>query len=149
MNQSTSKPVEFRDRWTFGLWFFLLAMNASFAFALWAALDSTVALIAFAFLIVLTTGASIITPLRIQVNSQVIRVGSATLEREFIKKVETLDKSAMALRRTRNADPRAFLQLRFWINQGIEIQLQDPRDPHPYWLVSTKRGREIVEALKA
>jgi len=49
--------------------------------------------------------------------------------------------------RTRDADPAAFLAIKFWVSTGVKITLKDQRDPTPYWLVSCKKGRELKSIL--
>jgi len=53
----------------------------------------------------------------------------------------------MSRMRTRDANPRAYLALRFWVKTGVKIELADPADPTPYWLISTKKGRELKENI--
>ena len=38
------------------------------------------------------------------------------------------------------ADPRAFLFTRPFLSSVVRVDLRDPADPHPYWLVSTLAG---------
>ena len=141
--------VKFRDHWGVGVWLFAVMLDFSFAFALWAAFDTTTALITGGALLLLTIYFSATTPLLIVVSQSDVVVGPARIEKKYIKSVELLNSKSMALRRTREADPRAFLQLRFWVKPGIVIHLNDDRDPHPYWLVSTKHGHEIKEIIES
>jgi hypothetical protein len=53
----------------------------------------------------------------------------------------------MRLLRTRDADPAAYLAIKFWAPTGIKIEVTDPRDPTPYWLITSKRGEEIAALL--
>jgi len=45
-------------------------------------------------------------------------------------------------------DARAYLCLRGWIAAGVRVPVLDPRDPAPYWLVSSRRPAELAEALR-
>jgi hypothetical protein len=47
------------------------------------------------------------------------------------------------------ADPRAFLLVRGYINPMVRVAVNDPADPVPYWLVSTRRPDELSAALSA
>ena len=49
----------------------------------------------------------------------------------------------------READARAFLVLRGWLKESVQVRLDDPRDPTPYWLVSTRHPGELVAAIAA
>jgi hypothetical protein len=44
-------------------------------------------------------------------------------------------------------DGRAYLCLRGWISPVVRVELDDPDDPTPYWLVSTRRPAQLVAAL--
>jgi Protein of unknown function (DUF3093) len=46
-------------------------------------------------------------------------------------------------------DARAYVCLRSWARTGVRVQLVDPGDPTPYWLVSTRRPAELAAALRA
>ena len=45
------------------------------------------------------------------------------------------------------ADARAHLVLRPYVASAVEITLDDPADPVPYWLVSSRRPQELAAAL--
>ncbi len=44
-------------------------------------------------------------------------------------------------------DARAWLLIRGWVSPVVKVSLNDPADPTPYWLVSTRRPDELVAAL--
>lgn len=46
-------------------------------------------------------------------------------------------------------DARAFLLIRGWVDPVVRVALEDPDDPTPYWLVSTRRPEELAAALTA
>jgi hypothetical protein len=46
-------------------------------------------------------------------------------------------------------DARAYLCMRGWIPTGVRVEISDPQDPTPYWLVSTRRPQQLVAALDA
>jgi hypothetical protein len=45
-------------------------------------------------------------------------------------------------------DARAWLLLRGWIPGVVKVQLDDPSDPTPYWLVSTRHPEQLAAALR-
>jgi hypothetical protein len=47
------------------------------------------------------------------------------------------------------ADPLAFVVLRPWIRGSVRIDLDDPADPTPYWVVSTRHPELLIEAVSA
>jgi len=45
------------------------------------------------------------------------------------------------------ADPLAFMVLRPWVRGTVRVDLDDPADPTPYWLISSRRPEALVAAL--
>lgn len=131
---------------TLALIYFLLG---SLVIAIWAALPAPAPLIAFiASLILLALSAKSLTS-QITVRNGVLSVGKARIETSYIREVTTLSKEEMALERTTRINPAAHLALKFWVNTGVKITLNDSRDPTPYWLVSTKNGEKLATAIGA
>ena len=46
-------------------------------------------------------------------------------------------------------DARAYLCLRGWVRSAVRVEVKDPQDPTPYWIVSTRRPAALVAALTA
>ena len=44
-------------------------------------------------------------------------------------------------------DPAAFALHRSWIGSMVWLKLDDPEDPTPYWLISTRKPDQLVDAL--
>jgi hypothetical protein len=83
----------------------------------------------------------------IEVDSDELRIGRAVLERAYIGGCLALDGPAAELRGGTGADARAHLVLRPYVAGAVEITLDDPADPVPYWLVSTRRPGRLAAAL--
>lgn len=45
------------------------------------------------------------------------------------------------------AHPLAFVVQRPWIGTAVQVLLDDPDDPTPYWVISTRRPVELATAL--
>jgi hypothetical protein len=60
-----------------------------------------------------------------------------------------LDAAATERRAGVEADARAHLVLKPYIATAVELTLDDPEDPVPYWLVSTRRPAQLAEALSS
>lgn len=79
-----------------------------------------------------------------------LRAGRARLPLQVIGTVTPLDAAASAVARTRDFDPRAFVLLRTWAAaSSIRVEVCDARDPHPYWLVSTRDPEALTAAIHA
>ncbi len=46
-----------------------------------------------------------------------------------------------------SADARAYLLVRPYVPGSVVVDVTDPRDPAPYWLVSTRHPRALAAAL--
>lgn len=136
-----------RDRWPLWLWLFCLFIAGSLAIAVEAAIGNTAAWIVLLIQILGLGWVSLSTPLPIDVDSTHLRVGSASIEHRFITHATALTSHEMALTRGRNANPRCWMAIRFWVSPGVKIEISDPLDPTPYWLVSAKRASALAEAL--
>ena len=84
----------------------------------------------------------------ISVDDKEIHVGRATIEHTYIAVCRAL--SADEARRLTGveADARAHMVLRPYIKTAVEITLEDPVDPVPYWLVSTRDPGRLAAALQ-
>jgi hypothetical protein len=77
-----------------------------------------------------------------------LRVGSAMLPAASIGSVEAVSADDIARLRGPGADARLFTALRPWsARDGVIITLDDPVDPHPAWLISSRNPERVVEAL--
>lgn len=76
-----------------------------------------------------------------------LRVGKAHLPLDVISKVAVVPGTAKSAALGRQLDPMAFVQHRTWVKQMVLIVLDDPDDPTPYWLVSTRRPELLAAAL--
>lgn len=87
---------------------------------------------------------------RIGVDTDGVRAARAHLPAEFIGEVRPLDADATFRARTASADARAYLLLRTWAAPtSVVLEVTDPQDPHPYWLLSTRRPQRLADALVA
>lgn len=75
------------------------------------------------------------------------QAGRANVEWCHVGAVKPLDAEEARLRRGRNADARAWLLLRPYLPRAVEITIDDPDDPVPYWLIATRHPRRLSEAL--
>ncbi len=133
--------------WSIRVWLLFIFLNGAILISLGVALsDSALALIALV-LLILTLYFSHTSRLRLIASTQFLSVGKAEIELRFIKEVIPLNESEMKYERGSGLDPRAYLALRFWVKGGMKVLLDDPRDPTPYWLASTKRADEFKKYL--
>ncbi|WP_405492674.1 DUF3093 domain-containing protein [Nocardia sp. NBC_00511] len=76
-----------------------------------------------------------------------LRADRAHLPATFVKRAAPVPTSAKSAALGRQLDPAAFVQHRAWIGPMVLLVLDDPDDPTPYWLVSTRHPERIITAL--
>lgn len=85
---------------------------------------------------------------RIIVTDDWLYAGRARIERRFTGAVVALDAQAMSRQAGRDANARAYLLVRPYISTGVRIVIDDPDDPTPYWLLSSRRAAGLAAALE-
>jgi len=127
---------------------FIYFLFISVVISVWAALDNRATLVTLAISTIALIWISITMTSEITFDGNLLKIDKANIEIKYLGKVTVLDKTAMRLLRTRDADPAAYLAIKFWEPKGLRIDLNDPRDKTPYWLITSKRGEEIAALLK-
>lgn len=84
----------------------------------------------------------------IAVGPQGFTAGRATLPAWAIGEVTVLDAEAARAARGRDADPRGYLLIRSFVTSAVRVDVDDPDDPVPYWLVSTRHPDRLAAALR-
>ena len=141
--------MQFREVIRPPLWLlaFIYFMFLSLVIAVWAALGNFSALVS----LLLLTAALFLIAIRskseVLVSGGELRAGGAHINVKYLGDIETLSQDQMRLLRTRDADPAAFLAIKFWVSTGVKITLNDQRDPTPYWLISCKKMNELKNTL--
>lgn len=76
-----------------------------------------------------------------------LHAGDAHLEWRYAGEVTVHDRAGTQRRLGRDADHAAWLVVRPFVPGSVEIAIEDPADPHPYWLVSTRRPAKLAAAI--
>lgn len=86
---------------------------------------------------------------RLEISGGELRIRGAHIPLHDVSGAVALD--AETLRRVvgREGDPAAFVAIRPWIGPGVQLWVDDPEDPTPYWVISTRHPRQIVELVRA
>ncbi len=77
----------------------------------------------------------------------VLAVPGARIGLSQIGGVTPLDRDGTRRLRGPLAQPRAFVAVRSWQSRSVRIQIEDPDDDTPYWLVGTRNPDALVAAL--
>lgn len=86
---------------------------------------------------------------RIEVDRGRLRAGRAGIELRHLGEATALDADAARRLAGRDADARAYLLLRPYLKRAVRVDLHDPADPAPYWLLSTRHPDALARAITA
>ncbi len=78
-----------------------------------------------------------------------LRAGRAVIPTALLRDVAILDREAMTHELGPGLDARAYVCLRAWARTGVRVEVDDPADPTPYWLVSTRHAPALAAAITA
>ena len=117
------------------IWLTFLPINQ--AIGLWSGIGATVLIVAL----------MIAKSARITVTNEALRVSNASIDRSFISAVEVIEKENAFAARGRNLDPRAWIHFQGSVSTLALVRINDPADPTPYWLFSTRKPQKLKEAL--
>jgi len=84
---------------------------------------------------------------RISVDDDAFRAGRAHISTRHLGAATPLDPEAARRVAGVDADARAYLLLRPYLKRAVRVEITDPADPAPYWLVNTRHPDELARAL--
>lgn len=108
----------------------------------WLAWTATAVLVAITYGLFLLIGSA-----RIEVRDGSLYAGPAHITLDLLGPAEALDAANTRRVAGVDADARAFLLLRPYLKRSLKVEVLDPADPTPYWLLSTRRPVQLAEAL--
>ena len=83
----------------------------------------------------------------IEVNGGRLRAGRAGIALDDIGEATPADEEQARIERGTGLDARAYLVIRGWIKPVVRVPVVDRADPTPYWLISTRRPKELAAAI--
>ncbi|MFB9777978.1 DUF3093 domain-containing protein [Brevibacterium otitidis] len=146
----TSQTVRYRERlWPpFSWWLvaaFLSAMTAAIVFPVWVWGALIIPVVVFILVALWLRSASAV----VIVTDTEFIAGPAHIDRSFIAEAQACDEKQSFAERGPLLDALAFLMLRPWEKRLVKVILDDPEDPTPYWLVSSKNPQALAGALNS
>lgn len=142
--------ILFRERLTPRLYVYLVveALLAMISLAYGAPFGARVGWIVFIGGTVLAVWALIATSPIIEVTATHLHAGPARIERALLSSAVAMDRDAFHRARGRDADPRRYSVIRSWHSgSGVVVDINDPLDPHPAWILTTARPLDLAAAL--
>lgn len=109
----------------------------------WVAWSATAALVALTVGIFVSWGSA-----RVEVHDGQLIAGRAHISLVHVGRVDALDAQQTRAVAGVHADARAYLLLRPYLKRAVRVEITDPADPTPYWLIASRRPHAIVAAIK-
>jgi hypothetical protein len=78
-----------------------------------------------------------------------VLAGRAHLPVRHVARVEALGRDATRAAVGPELDARSMLRIRPWVHTAVRLTLNDPEDPVPAWVVSTRRPERFAAAVAA
>ena len=131
-------------RWWVQATMFLASIWLAFIVALpaWVAWTASCGLMALTFGLFALIGAA-----RIEVRDGTLFAGPARISLDLVGTPVALDADRTKRVQGVEADARAFLLMRPYVKRSVQVPIEDPADPAPYWLLSTRHPAALVQAL--
>lgn len=134
-----------RVPWTW--WLIALGLLLSLVVAVFAYIPPVAAIVFTAVNAAVLVGALILYTLRISFDGEVLEVGRSRLEAEYIAGAEAFEGEEARRILGVDADVRDHLVTRPYAKDVVRVVLDDAADPHPAWLISSQRAKDLAEAI--
>jgi hypothetical protein len=85
----------------------------------------------------------------LEVRDGEVRIHGAHIPLSEITGAVALDGATLKRVVGREGDPAAFVFVRPWIGPGAQLWVDDPEDPTPYWIVSSRHPQLFVDVVRA
>ncbi|MFY1669358.1 DUF3093 domain-containing protein [Plantactinospora sp. WMMB334] len=143
---------EYAERLTLPWWLWLagLATAGLLATELWLGSTGLRAWLPYAVLLPLAAvGLGWLGRIPIAVHDRELLVDDARLPVRYVADAIPLDAAGRREVLGVGADPLAFVVQRPWVSGAVQVVLDDPADPTPYWVVSSRHPVRLAEAILA
>lgn len=84
----------------------------------------------------------------VEVSGGELRAGDAHVPLGLLGEVQALDVEQTRYAVGPGLDARAHLCLRGWVRTAVQVELVDPTDPTPYWVVSSRHPAALAGAVR-
>jgi hypothetical protein len=96
-----------------------------------------------------TAGLITLSRIRVSVADGVFHVDDAQIPVTYLTEINILEGESKRQVLGALADPMAFVVQRPWVGRAVRLVLDDPDDPTPYWVVSTRHPEKLATAIVA
>jgi hypothetical protein len=132
------------------VWLLTLAVAVMLAAGLHAGAGGARAVVPYVVLPLVALGVlAVLSRGRLRVADGVLHVPGARIPLSDVGGVAPLDREGTRRVRGPLAEPLAYVVSRPWLTQAVRVQIEDPEDDTPYWLVATRRPQALAAELEA
>jgi hypothetical protein len=85
----------------------------------------------------------------IKLGKTTLTVGAAVIPRSLLGKIEEISKDQIFAERGPRLDPAAYKVFQGTVKTALRIAVNDPDDPTPYWIFSTRKPSQLATVLRA
>jgi hypothetical protein len=130
------------------IWAFAVMLGVSAGLVATPFSDTLAWLVGLVVVALLIAGLITWTP-RVGVDGGILTAGRAQVPVDLTGAVTELDAAQLKRAHGTSLDARAYLCMRGWIATGLRVDITDPQDPTPYWLISSRNPQRLHAALDA
>lgn len=143
--------MEYHERLTAPAWYWIVGVlfgsTSAMAMGLWLGPQGAV-ISGIAVTALVTLGVAWLGRSEIAVDSDGLHADGGVLEWPWVGEVEVLDADQTRNRLGVDADARAWVLQRAWLPESVVVHVEDAADPHPYWLLSSRRPEHLAVAIQ-
>ncbi len=86
---------------------------------------------------------------KVEVSGSELKAGDAHIPLALLGDVEIIAPEDRRKAMGPQLDPAAFVVHRGWVKPLVRVQVTDPEDPTPYWVISTRHPEALAAALRS
>lgn len=151
----TDSSVLYRERqWVPVYWWILAGLLVALTTAqlannrnIWWLIVPAVVLTAVAVWVLVSWSSTTVTVEKDADGTKWLNVRSASLPDDVVSRSLAVPATAKRNAMGRQLDPAAFVVSHGWVHEMVMLVLDDPEDPTPYWLISTRNPEALLEAF--
>jgi hypothetical protein len=85
---------------------------------------------------------------KIVLTKKSLTVGNARIERKYLGKVKAINKSEAFRELGPELNARAYVKVQSSVRTLVRVEIEDAKDPTPYWIFSSRAAEGLVELLE-
>jgi hypothetical protein len=151
-SSDASREVVYRESMRTPLWWYLVAMFVAGLLAAEFHISSLALTDWLSFGILLPLSVVLVWAIgrgALEISGGELRIRGAHIPLKDISGAVALDGPTLRRVVGREGDPAAFVSIRPWIAPGFQVWVDDPEDPTPYWVVSSRHPQRVVDLIRA